>query len=263
MRTACVVGILVSLVASGAWAHPRVPENPIERLASEAAAAYHSADYARAAELLERAYKLEPVSALLYNLGKVYDKLGQKQKAADYYERYAMADDAEPRLKQKAEARAAQLRAPPRLPVPERHPPKPVVKAPPPPPPRPVVVAQPLPPPPPPPRRDPHRVDKALVIGFGSLAGGALVTAVGLSANAFVLHDQYTKSLDETQKRAWRTDAQAQALAADILYGVTAASVAVGAYFLYRWLKPERPEHVAIAPWAAPSGGGLAAGGVF
>jgi tetratricopeptide (TPR) repeat protein len=267
MQTARVVATLVGVIVLCAGVARGERRNPVERLASEAAAAYHAADYHRAADLLERAYQLEPVTALLYNLGKAYDKLGQKEKAADFYTRYAMADDADPALKVRAEARAAHLREVPH-PVALSHPrptPRPAPpERPPAPKPAPVVVAPTAPPPPhrSQPRPDPRRRDRGLAIGLGAGGVAALGVAIGLSVSALSLHDQFAASLDENRKRALRSDAQSQALAADCLYAVGVAAIGVSAYFLYRWLRPER-RTLALAPYFSPTGGGLAAGGRF
>lgn len=247
--------------------------SPVERLANEAAAAYHAADYHRAAALLERAYQLDPLTALLYNLGKAYDKLGDKAKAADFYTRYAMADDADPQLKTKAEARAAHLREPPHA-IALSHPrpapkPAPAELPPPPQPPQPVVVVPHPAPPPPAPHKDPRALPRGLAIGLGATGVAAIAVAIGLGVNALSLHGQFTQSLDENRKRELRSDAQAQALTGDILYGVGAAAIGVGAYFLYRWLRPERKgvdssdRALEIAPVVGASGAGLAAWGRF
>ena len=57
------------------------------------------ADYNRAVELLTRAYEIRQVPALLYNLAKAYDKLGDVEHAYDTYRRYADSADADPKLK--------------------------------------------------------------------------------------------------------------------------------------------------------------------
>src|SRR5438046_1293943 len=77
----------------------------VERLAREASIAFRGADYQRAVELLERAYQIRQVANILYNIARSYDKLGQTDKAVEYYRRYADSSDADPKLKMKAEAR--------------------------------------------------------------------------------------------------------------------------------------------------------------
>src|SRR5689334_6949162 len=89
-------------------------------MATEAITAYKGADYNRAVELLTRAYEIRQVPALLYNLAKAYDKLGDVDKAYDAYRRYASSADADPKLKEKAESRLATLEELRRKKAPER-----------------------------------------------------------------------------------------------------------------------------------------------
>ena len=248
--------------------------NPVEKLASDAAQAYHAGDYQRAAQLLERAYKMQPLPALLYNLAKAYEKLGDDDKAIDLYQRYTASDEADPKLKAKAEARLASLResaAPrPRSAEPARPEPPPARdKAEPTAPPQ--TATRPSPPAAPPPMTPapaPNEAerglerDRGLAIGLGSVGVAALATAVGLSVNALALQNQFDQSLIEQQKRDLKSQAQTQALAADVLYGAGAACVGVAAYFLWRGLRPS-PRNVAVAPLVSPSLAGLSAEGRF
>src|SRR6476660_2677301 len=100
----------MAVAASG----PRVAfaesaEAQVERLATEAVNAYRGADYNRAVELLNRAYEIRQVPALLYNLAKAYDKLGDVDHAWDAYRRYSDSADADPRMKAKADSRLVVL----------------------------------------------------------------------------------------------------------------------------------------------------------
>ena len=53
--------------------------------------AYKRGDFRGAVNDLEKAYSLEPVPVLLYNLGRAYEGLGETKKAIDAYERYLKA----------------------------------------------------------------------------------------------------------------------------------------------------------------------------
>jgi len=253
-------GWLLTVALSCALARADSRPNPVEKLASDAANAYRAGDYGRAAQLLERAYKIQPVSALLYNLAKAYEKLGDEEKAADLYSRYAAADDADPRLKQKAEARVAALQPPPPRPRPRpKAPPpepaekeqpaereQPAEKEPPKPAPPPATVEKPAPPakPPAPPESPEVRAkrrDKTLGIALTAVGGGALLSAIGLSANVLVLKGQFDGTLDEPTKLDRYNTALPQAIAADVLYAAGVVAVAVGAYFLWRGLHHEAP----------------------
>ena len=241
----------------------------VENLASDAAQAYHRGDYQRAADLLERAYRIQPLSALLYNLGKAYDKLGAEDKAVDCYTRYSTADDADPKLRQKAESRLAALTRE-RKPEPSKGvEPQPKVE-PQPVEPQPRVEPPKMEPQPAPPTPQPKPVDReararsrdrGLAVGLVSLGGAALVSAIGLSVSALELHGQFTRSADENEKRSLRDRAQTQALAADLLYAAGAVSVGVSAYFFYRGWR--RTPKVSLAPLISPTVAGALAEGRF
>jgi tetratricopeptide (TPR) repeat protein len=264
-----VVGVLL---LAGAVRAEKV--NPVEKLAADAAAAYRAADFQRAVTLLERAYKLQPVAALLYNLAKAYEKLGDEEKAGELYAKYAGSDDADPKLKAKAEAKVASLRPEPRARPNERPPERTKPPTEPPPPAR-VETAPPKPVTPPPPPADPEAErrkevehgrtrDRGIAIGLGAVGVAALASAIGLSVNALSLQSQFDASTLEAPKRDLRDSAKTQALAADLLYAGAAVCVGLGAYFLWRGLRPIPSGKIAyVAPWASPTGGGLTAGGAF
>src|ERR1700761_4052034 len=104
-----MVGLGVVLAATPAPARPESAESEVERLAADALNAYKGADYHRAVELLTRAYEIRQVPALLYNLAKAEDKLGDVERAADAYRRYAQSAGADPKLKARADARLVVL----------------------------------------------------------------------------------------------------------------------------------------------------------
>ena len=106
VRVAFVV-VVVGALALSASARAETPEAQVERLAAEAVNAYKGADYKRAVELLQQAYEIRQVPALLYNLAKAYDKLGDIEHAYDSYRLLRRFGGADPKLKAKAEARLA------------------------------------------------------------------------------------------------------------------------------------------------------------
>lgn len=266
------VVVLGVLLLAGAVHAEKV--NPVEKLAADAAAAYRAGDFQRAVTLLERAYKIQPLPALLYNLAKAYEKLGDGETAGELYAKYASSDDADPKLRAKAESKVASLKSEPR-PRPSERPPERTKPPAEPPPPARVETAPPKPATPAPPPPDPEAArrkeaergrtrDRGIAIGLGAVGVAALASAIGLSVNALSLQNQFDASTLETQKRDLRDSAKTQALAADVLYAGAAACVGVGAYFLWRGLRPIPSGKVAyVAPWASPTGGGLTAGGAF
>jgi tetratricopeptide (TPR) repeat protein len=262
-----------------AQARAETPESQVERLAAEAVNANRGADYNRAVELLNKAYEIRQVPALLYNLAKAYDKLGDVDHAADAYRRFADSADADPRLKAKAEARlvildearrkkAAAAARPPEPPPPPHATPRASEPAR-----APLVTAPPPPPGPPPPTaaelraqaqaerlRVRHR-DRLVALGVGAGAAACFAVAIGLSVDALSLQHEYGQTVDFTRKTQLKSDALARANAADALYAAGGLATAVMAVFLYRGFRPEH--ELALAPAVGPSGAALVAAGRF
>jgi tetratricopeptide (TPR) repeat protein len=265
-----VVALLVTTAPTRARAESA--EAQVERLATEATNAYKGADYNRAVELLLRAYEIRQVPALLYNLGKAYDKLGEVDKAYDAFRRYADSADADPRLKAKADARltvleeirrkkAATVRA--TQPPPET---KPIAP--------PAAHVEPSAPPPPTPeeisaklkaeRASDRRRDRYVALGVGIGAVAFAGVAVGLSVNAVSLQDQFGQSLDVNRKQSLKSQAQLSAGLADGFYAATAVAAGVTAYFLYRGFRPEpSAPSLAVVPSLSPTSAGVVAQGRF
>jgi tetratricopeptide (TPR) repeat protein len=258
--TRALAALLVwSLVAPIAYAQDDPAARQVEKLASDAAIAYRGADYQRAVELLERAYSMRQVGALLYNLAKAYEKLGETDKAIELYRRYCDSTEAEPKLRAKAEARVAAYDEAHR----KKEPPAPVLL--------PAQFEQHEEPPPPP--QDPvqkweTRRRRARIAGLTlmSIAAGSAIAGMGLSIHAKLVHDRYVSTLDaEVTKRSARDDARTQAIVGDVLYGVAAASAAIGAYFVWRGYHQESPpaNTAWIVPAISPTVAGVAIGGTF
>ncbi|MDB4968282.1 MAG: hypothetical protein JWN44_3971 [Myxococcales bacterium] len=264
-----------------AWCGTAVAESTevqVERLAADAVNAYRGADYNRAVELLQRAYEIRQVPALLYNMAKAYDKLGDVEHAADAYRRYADSADADPKLKSKAEsrlvfleearrkkaatARSMEPRAEPRAVQPEA--------------PKPAQLEAPTQPPPPTAeqirdklrqeRMRERRRDKMIALGLGVGAVAFAGVAIGLSVHALSLESDWSQQYggDETARRALVKDAKLSAGIADGFYAATAVAAGVGAYFLYRGFRPEpTAPSLALLPVVTPTTGVLVVTGTF
>ena len=279
LRASVVVAVVV-LAATGGRARAETPEAQVERLASDAVNAYRVADYNRAIELLTRAYEIRQVPALLYNLAKAYDKLGDVDKAYDAYRRYSDSADADPRLKAKADARANVLEERRRKKAAERaaeraaEKPQPLAQKPVAPPP-PAEVTPPKPPPPTAEqirdrlkaeRQRERRRDRYVALGLGVGAVALAGVAVTFSVLAMQAHDQWSSNYggNEAIRRDLKDTAILRAAIADGFYAGAAVVVAVGAYFVYRGFRPEpTAPSLALVPSLAPGGGGLAAVGTF
>ncbi len=270
LRFALVVALGAVCLATPALARSESAEAEVERLAAEALNAYKGADYHRAVELLTRAYEIRQVPALLYNLAKAEDKLGDVDRAADAYRRYVQSTGADPKLKARAEARllvldearrkqaeakaaAAAAATPPVVVTPAQ-----ITAAPPS-----IVTDEQL--------RQEARVaeqrrrhrDRLFALGFGAATVAFGAVAVGLSVDALQLRDDYGATVDFARKQQLKSDALVRAGAADGFYAATAAAAVVTAVFLYRGYRHERAAAVAVAPSLAPSAFGLVASGRF
>jgi len=276
---AWVVMALVATAATAPRARAETAEAQVERLASDAVNAYRGADYNRAIELLTRAYEIRQVPALLYNLAKAYDKLGDIEHASDAYRRYADSADADPKLRAKSEARLVVLEearrkkaAAQRLVEQPKQPPPPLVEHPPP---KPAEIEPARPAPPTAEqikqqlkeeRQRERRRDRYVALGLGAGVVAFAATAVGLSVSALQLQSQWSSQYggNEADRRALKDEAILHAGLADGFYAGAAVCVGVGAYFLYRGFRPEpTAPSLAMLPAVSPSSVGLAVAGRF
>ena len=277
---AVALGLVLALAipARAAPTPEDVAARQVERLAAEAVTTYKAADYTRTVELLERAYAIRQIAALLYNLAKAYEKLGDQEKSVELYRRYSDSSDADPKLRVKAEARVAAYEEAHRAhrdpdprpqrdddPRPQRdEDPRPHLDA------TPQIGAV---------RGRPddaearlvrgwqqrRRTDRIAGITLASVGLACALAGVGLSVNAYLVHERYAGALGtEAYKRSLKEASFGQAVAGDVLYAVAAASAAVGVYFLWRGYHAEKPpKKIAIAPAVTSGGGGLWLSGAF
>jgi tetratricopeptide (TPR) repeat protein len=196
--------------------------------------AYREGSYRTAITELERALELDPEGKdLVYNLGLVYEKLGEVDQAIAQFERY-LGMETDPREGQRARliirrlegARAEIARkqaveqAPHEAAAPTAAPPGPPVRA------RPSQ-----------PERQPGRLDAWVVTAAGAAVAATIVgTVFGLRALAVrpSAHDSTGAgtSAAELQQRA--EDAHDLAVVADVAFAIALSSAGVGAalYFL-------------------------------
>lgn len=272
MRVAFVVALLGALGSPSAFAETQ--EEQVERLANDALAAYKGADYKRAVELLEHAYDIRQVPALLYNLAKAYDKLGDIEHAYDTYRQYVDSAASDPKLKARAEARLTALAEARRKKAAgardaELPPPTPT-----PPPPQPAQIEPSKPPPPSADElrartheaflRDRHRSRLITIIAGGAtVAVGAV--ALGLSIDALSKQHQFDKATLPDDKSRLKSDATVRAGVADGFWCLTAVGAGVTGYFAWRSFLRHEPAApaVALVPLWSPTAVGLAAAGRF
>jgi tetratricopeptide (TPR) repeat protein len=73
---------------------------------------YHAKRYPEAVGEMLAAYRAVPDAALLYNIARIYQTIGEKDLAISYFHRFVKSPDAEPATVEKAVARLAELRSP-------------------------------------------------------------------------------------------------------------------------------------------------------
>ncbi|MFW6057944.1 MAG: tetratricopeptide repeat protein, partial [Persicimonas sp.] len=82
----------------------------VEELATQGARAYRSGDFDEAITSFERAYQVEPVPNLLYNIAKSYERQEDFEKAVEYYQRFIVAPEVDSEARQAALDRIDRLR---------------------------------------------------------------------------------------------------------------------------------------------------------
>ncbi len=185
---------------------------------------YDQASYADALKEFNEAYRLSKKPALLYNIARCFEGLGQLGDAVSMLERY-LTDEPDTSDRTSIEERIRNLK--------ERQ--KRAAEAAAPPPPAPPKVAEaPAPPPPPPPVSDHaprHRRWTYIVGGAGiAILGGALGTGLASQLDYNSLHDDCpNKTCAGVANAQSRIDSGKQlSLATDVLWPVGAAAVATG-----------------------------------
>jgi tetratricopeptide (TPR) repeat protein len=194
--------------------------------------AYRKGQFREAAELLERAYSLDPNPTLLFNLARALESAGEVEGTVDAYRRYLKAD---PKAPDRAaiEARIENLekqietkRALERQAEEERKRREQLELAPPPPPPPPPPPIE--QPPPPPPRIEPKRSVSPwpwIILGVGAAGVG---TGGGLGAMAASKHSAAVEEPVQMTAETLAGKADDFALGANISYGVGGAIALAG-----------------------------------
>ncbi|MCS6912565.1 MAG: tetratricopeptide repeat protein [Myxococcales bacterium] len=232
-----LLGLSLALPVAGRAQEAPSADEQAQRMVDAAVEAYRSRRYAVAVDLFKQAHALRADPAILYNLAKCYEKMGQPQEALEYYRRYLVAEDTDPRLREKAERSVAALRraiAPP----PQAAPPRPAPR--------------------------PGRLFFYSGLGLASAGVASLGVGVGLYGAAAAQYATYTASSDELDKRAARQQAQDLGRGSIIGYAVGAGLLAGGAVLigLAAWKGFFHKEtRVSLLPF--PEGGGLLCSGAF
>jgi tetratricopeptide (TPR) repeat protein len=221
----------------------------VEQLAAQGAQAYRSGDYAKAIELFEKAYALEPVPNLLYNIAKCHEKQEDYEQAVDFYQKFAVAPDVDSKARQAALDRVESLREIANLQKDtakdtgqqanngneqnqQIEPTEPVVE------------------------EDNSAAVWTMVGGGALLASGAVVGLAVAKPKA----DEVKTGETYAQRKAARDDAQTYALVADGLLVSGAVVTGIGLYLYFSGSESE-PKQTAskavVTPWVTSSSAGL------
>jgi tetratricopeptide (TPR) repeat protein len=209
---------------------------------------YKQQKYAQAADVFAAAYALKADPSLVFNIARCYERLPDVPRAITEYRRYL--DHAGTTAEQRGKARRA-LEALEEEAAPPAASPQPVAS------PAPAasarsteVVA------PPPAKVERSYAPSWILLGVG-VAGLGVGTTFAIMASGEAA--SYRTEVSSAQRVEIEDRARGQALAADIGFGVGAASVVAAAVLFL--LSGEDEPAVAIAPRASADGVGLAVGG--
>jgi tetratricopeptide (TPR) repeat protein len=106
------IALAMTVPAGPAFAQDESSEQDVEfnRLTSEASKNFEAGRYDAAAGFFLKAYEIKPVSNILYNVGRVYEKAGDLQLALDHFERFVKAPNVEQAARQDAIERIKTIR---------------------------------------------------------------------------------------------------------------------------------------------------------
>lgn len=225
----------------------------VEELSAKAAELYGKKDFLGAIELFKKAYELEPVPNLLYNIARCYEKAEKYEEAITYYKKFTVAPDVDSKSREDSLKRIETLQEaidakkaldnkknPNGTGDPNKQTtPKPV-------------------------EQGPDRTVAYVLLGGGALAlaGGATMGVLAKGKQS----DFEAAGTTPEERRSLRDSGERFALMADGMYVVGVGLAAVGIYMAVT-AKPPTAETPAgdgaaksktlVAPWFSPSGGGV------
>ena len=226
----------------------------VEELSAKAAELYGKKDFLGAIELFKKAYELEPVPNLLYNIARCYEKAEKYEEAIEYYKKFTVAPDVDSKSREDSLKRIETLQdaldAKKALntkkdpngqtgPNGQTTTPKPV-------------------------EQGPDRTVAYVLLGGGALAlaGGATMGVLAKGKQS----DFEAAGTTPDERRALRDSGERFALMADGMYVVGAGLAVVGIYMAVT-AKPAGAEtssgdgadktKTLVAPWFSTTGGGV------
>jgi hypothetical protein len=273
---------LLHLVLSVALLAPAVAqaETDFGRLNRQGEEAYQAEHYPEAADLLQQAYAIKPVPALLFNIARAYERSGNDEQAIRFYQRYLDAQDTDAETVKKSaraldllrtkqaqrqidEAKAAadkaaadkaaadqaaakaaeEQAAKQKAATGQQVAPQPA--------PAPVVVTSP-----------PVQPQRSFVPGVVTLGVGVVTLGVGVGFGVSASNQEsaFNRTFDPVQRPALRQTAQNQAHIADVCYAGGSVVSALGVFLVARAI-PSAPSAAVPSASLLPGGATLAWGG--
>ena len=222
MRTFFMAALLVA-PAVGAQPSPSGGDDRVKALAAEAAGHYEAGRFCEAVQAYRKAWRIEPVSELLYNIAYIHDhKLDDPDVAQVYYRRYVRARDTDRETRLKAFERLDALDALGGGTPPVAEAPPPPRLAPVAPPARltvaPKAAAEPS---------DPADLRTAAWVALG-IGAAATLTGATFALLATHSHSKFEDAEDAAARRELADEGEQRALLGDIGLGVGLASLAAG-----------------------------------
>ena len=257
-----VLSLLIALLAPLSVARAEAPLPPAETSAEEHSRRgvqfYAEGKLPEAVREMLKAYELAPESGLLYNIARIYQKMGQRDLAIHYLKTFVTQPGADPDRVQKALEhleelnRAAATPAPPPAPsveeaAPEPEPaeaapaaePEPAAS------PEPISVA---------PEAASSPDHTAAWVSFG-VGGGALIVGGILGGLAMDSASEFNRpGIDYAAKRSAYRRSRSYALGADVCVGVGLAAATVGLVLLLTG--GDAPPAASVAPSLSPEHAG-------
>lgn len=253
MRLRNLFLVVVMLLGLGGEAFAQA-DPTFNRLVQEGMQAYRAKDYATAIDKFEAAYSVNPQPELVYNIARANEKSLKRDAAIAAYERFLELPGTTADLRAKAlgalEALRKEKAALERVARVEAAPPPAVAGGSPAP--GSVTTA--------PPAKRSRTLEWALIGGGAAVvATGAIFGVLALQANSD-FDDLQASGADRMTLEDKQSDAQNNALAADVLIGVGAVSIIAGTIM---YLTTGDDDAVAVAPAVGPDFGGVAFSGSF
>jgi hypothetical protein len=116
ITAASALALVLSITGAASAQEPGTGSDPaaraatVQRLSEEGSTFYQQRDYRHANEKFQQAYGIDPDPNLLYNIGKCFEALGDKQQAMDKYELFINSPGADSGARVKAQEAVKRLK---------------------------------------------------------------------------------------------------------------------------------------------------------